>query len=683
MRRTIFQRLPLLLLLLLLPFSLVAADEALLLSQGDYSSVSLYDPYGVKTDAMAMISEDGYIIKTTNTSAIFSSPFGDIKAEENTLLAVTGFNYNSPSLYLLDGEVQIKLDADIKLTIFTSTASYTAEGKGVYSFIYTESEDKAKVESGADLSVLDPLRGNKFALSSGDSVDMLTGKIERASEKPLLEGSLTFMGSSIDYTLYPSKAVLTYPTWITNSDVEGFFAYLLANESDLLEGVNYSFTNSGEVTIDYGTELDVETQKSLVSLFSSYLASYAASLYSTQAEEVKVEGRLVYGDYSLYYSLGAEKGILNYPSIVTNSDVEAFFAYLLANESDLLEGVTYSFTGANEVTIDYGTTLDSETLESLVELFASYIEKYLDSLLPRVPATPIFKGVSFRSVTLVSGTITYADYTLTYKMGPKKATINYPAIVLESDVEDFFAYIVAHESELTKGVTYEFTNANEVTIDYGTELDEETLRFLAKGFEDYLIRYLESLFKLPLVPASPLMKGVETVPSTILSGTIGYAGYELSYSLTNYKATLKYPSIVANSDVEAFFAYLAAEESALLKGVTYSFTADNEVTVDYGVELNKSELSYLVTLFREYLEKYLTSYFTPATPTFKDVVTEATNRVPKAPTFTIVKTTEIARVPAKPILKVTSSKTALVPQVLTNETSVSMSEEEAKKKLNN
>lgn len=693
MRRTLFHRLPLLLLLLILPFGLAAADGALSFSEGDLNSVSLYDPYGFKTDTSASITEDGYIIRTGGTSALFSSPFGDISASENTLIAVTGFNYDSPSLYLLDGKAEITLSEDIQLTVYTTTASYTASGEGVYSFIYTDKEDKAENVSGSTLQVLDPLRGRSFTLSNGDKADMLLGSVTRYADTPLYEGSFPFMSWTISYTLYPSKAVISYPEWITDSEVEGFFAYLAAEESALFEGVSYALTAPGEATVNYGTELDAETQKSLVDLFASYIGKYAASLFLAQAEaEIRVEGSISYAGYSIDYSLGKESGTLTYPDVVTEADAEAFFAYLAAEVPGILDGATYSFTGNGNLTVSYGTELDTDTLEYLVKLFEEYLIKYLDVLFPapKVPAAPSFKGVSVNIGPLLSGAIEYEGYAVEYVLNASNGTLTYPAIVTEGDVEAFLAYLAAAEPALLEGVTYSFEEDGKLAIDYGTMLGPDTLSYLVKLFEEYLFKYLDVMFAAPAapaapaVPAAPSFTGVSSRPVVILRGSIGYAGYTLSYELTGLYGTLTYPAIVTEGDVEAFFAYLASKEPALLEGVTYSFNADNQVVIEYGADLSASELQGLVEVFRSYLEQYLAALFTPTAPTFREIRTEVTNPVPSAPVFTLVRTTKIARVPEKPVLSVTVKSISPVPAVLSGDTAAAFTEaDDSKKKVAN
>ena len=126
MRKTI----TLLALLTILLTGLSAAGLAL--ASGDPASVSVYLPTGQYAGPRTSIESDGYIIRCSGTDAVFTSPFGDVSMQDGTLLAITGYDFDNPSIYLLDGIVTLDVTSLASLTVYTTSASYRIGGNGQY-----------------------------------------------------------------------------------------------------------------------------------------------------------------------------------------------------------------------------------------------------------------------------------------------------------------------------------------------------------------------------------------------------------------------------------------------------------------------------------------------------------------------------------------------------------------------
>ena len=85
--------------LILLTASFAASSApALTVSEGNIDGLTLYSPQGTKIDSLTDIGESGMVISTSDAVA-FASDYGDISLGGDSLLAVTGFDVQSPSVY--------------------------------------------------------------------------------------------------------------------------------------------------------------------------------------------------------------------------------------------------------------------------------------------------------------------------------------------------------------------------------------------------------------------------------------------------------------------------------------------------------------------------------------------------------------------------------------------------------
>ena len=284
------------------------AQDALVLSEGDAGSVRLYTPSGEPADPLSMIDSDGYVIQSTDSSAVFTSPFGDILISPGTLLAVTGFNFDAPSIYLLDGQMTVNLSGLVGLTVYTTSASYSLSGQGQYIFVYTSNMDVAINNSSSDVALYDALRRQESTISAYHyseapaetaaetpvEVPAQTPAEETVAEVPAvpeyitLTGSWSFRGYELQYEASSNgSGFVTYPAGlITNADIDAFMAsYAASRNLSSLGGVKYENIQDGWLVFSYPAGYGEEDIAYVIDDFLGYLGDYLAAIFVPAAPQ--------------------------------------------------------------------------------------------------------------------------------------------------------------------------------------------------------------------------------------------------------------------------------------------------------------------------------------------------------------------------------------------------------------
>ena len=160
-------------LIMLSVMTITASSEMLSLSEGNIDGVRLYSSDGSELDALSPVGRNGMVIQTDGDGKLFTSSFGDIYLEGDSLLAVTGYEDAAPSLYLVYGNMSIMLTSDIELSIFTPAISVLLPGQGEYVFSSTDESESFMNFSDSTVTVHDGLRGVDEDVPSMQSIDLL------------------------------------------------------------------------------------------------------------------------------------------------------------------------------------------------------------------------------------------------------------------------------------------------------------------------------------------------------------------------------------------------------------------------------------------------------------------------------------------------------------------------------
>ena len=285
--------------------------------------------------------------------------------------------------------------------------------------------------------------------------------------------------------------------------------------------------------------------------------------------------------YELTFVIGDGYVDLLYPSIVTDGDAAAFFAYEVEKYGSLADGITYSFIDGG-ARLNLPASVDSETAKAYVQPMFQDITAYVMALsAPKAEKAPAAAEVA--PVAAEPETITYklAGYELTFVIGDGYVDLLYPSIVTDGDAAAFFAYEVEKYGSLADGITYSFIDGG-ARLSLPASVDSETAKAYVQPMFQDITAYVMALSapkveKASAVAEEPVVEEpVAAEPETI---TYKLAGYELTFVIGDGYVDLLYPSIVTDGDAAAFFAYEVEKYGSLADGITYSF-------IDGGARLN-------------------------------------------------------------------------------------------------
>ena len=97
---------------------------------------------------------------------------------------------------------------------------------------------------------------------------------EPADESAAFAVSYEYLGYELGVEAADGKAVITYPDWVTESDVAAFFAAEVAKYGAELDGILYMFTAPGAVEVSYPAGVSTDVISAYVDGFVSDLLSY-------------------------------------------------------------------------------------------------------------------------------------------------------------------------------------------------------------------------------------------------------------------------------------------------------------------------------------------------------------------------------------------------------------------------
>lgn len=87
-------------------------------------------------------------------------------------------------------------------------------------------------------------------------------------------GSLSFYGYTLTYDAVPGTAVVSYPDFITESDIDAFFAYAFPRHADVLAGVYYDATTPGTLVVTFPEEVTVADATAVVDMLAVDLEAF-------------------------------------------------------------------------------------------------------------------------------------------------------------------------------------------------------------------------------------------------------------------------------------------------------------------------------------------------------------------------------------------------------------------------
>ena len=199
--------------LILLSTAMLMADTpALTLSEGNIDDVELFAPDGSPLDVLSDITESGFIIRTAGGTEAFSSPFGDIYLSGDSVLAVTGYTTDDPTLYLVYGKANVVLKENLPLSFYTPTTRTLISGEGEYAFISTDAEEAFMNFSSTPAEAYDAMRARRIEVLPLHELDYASGKTAATTQSSYYSVSVL-----CDLLIYdtPEEPVITGEPEIT------------------------------------------------------------------------------------------------------------------------------------------------------------------------------------------------------------------------------------------------------------------------------------------------------------------------------------------------------------------------------------------------------------------------------------------------------------------------------------
>ncbi len=174
-RGLIMKRFTLLFVLFVFALSLSSASAPFVFSGG-------CNIYGATVkDGVVDISDDGIIMKTTNTIAQAKTSSITLSLDRNTLLSIKE-DEERITVYLIDGKVDVKTLDGVSLDIYTPVTKTEVREKRELRIVSTESEEKIYSYSSSPLNAYDALRGEYVTVEAGSSHDYFYGYIPMAKK---------------------------------------------------------------------------------------------------------------------------------------------------------------------------------------------------------------------------------------------------------------------------------------------------------------------------------------------------------------------------------------------------------------------------------------------------------------------------------------------------------------------
>jgi len=410
-----------------------AVAGGLLKGNGESSGISLYDPSGLRTDVGQEVLESGYIITTKSQSAIFTAPFGTFTLDPDSMMAVTDYDEQKPTLYLLDGSSSITVNGNAKLTLYTPTESFRLDA-GSYAIEYTAETSIFTNLSENSVTLRDALRGRTYTVAAMSRVDLIGNTVEPIlgkKSRSALEGKLTVRGVDYSYSINKGKAIVAYGFTLPSSEVKEFLSYLGKKDSSF-EGIQYTiYPTSSE--FNYPEEASNELALEYLGKAAEILDGYLGKFTVPGRPEVKAPtySELYYSGTRTMYGITGEYRATKDGITITLPEEYLNEAGKFIHEVDRAANVTIG----DDVYIARKNSAKGNL-------------DYLDRLLGYLPAYLISMN------EVVSGFRVVRGFTLNYVATMGMATLTYPEFVTDNDAEEFFIWAAGRRPEEAGYISY-------------------------------------------------------------------------------------------------------------------------------------------------------------------------------------------------------------------------------------
>ena len=472
--------------------------------------------------------------------------------------------------------------------------------------------------------------------------------VEEAVKEPVVI-SETIYGYTITVSVLDGTAVVEYPSAVTRSDAEGFFAYEASKYGSAVDGITYSIADgSSTLHIPASDEVIIQNVPQFFADIAEYIDFLLASKAEEEVEEIVVEeavkepvviSETIYG-YTITVSVLDGTAVVEYPAIVTKSDAAGFYAYEVSKYGSAVDGITYSLAdgsstlhipASDEVIIQNVPQFFADIVEYIDFLFSSKAEEEVEEIVVEeaaeelpVPDAPV---MDVQSILIVYDEVaeeeaaaaalpvvltkTIYGYTVTVSVLDGTAVVEYPAIVTKSDAAGFYAYEVGKYGSYIDGITYSLADGSSTLY---VPLADDAIVANADVFFDDIVEYIGTLQAPAETEVEEIAIAEEAgfVPVVITESVLGYT---LTATVNEDTVGLAYPTIVTKSDAEGFFAYeLDKYGEAVLDGVYYT-ASDGSSTLTIPEGMTTEAVADCVPVLVDDIIEYVTALTAVSVPT--------------------------------------------------------------------
>ena len=312
-------------------------------------------------------------------------------------------------------------------------------------------------------------------------------------------------GYKLSATIGDGRTVISYPEFIADADVEGFFAFENAKNDFASLGVKYTLSGPGTAVLTYPSAYTKEEVKAeldrIVSDLTAYIAVVPAAVPApVESVDTVISEVYSYNGYTLSAVITDGRTVLNYPKTVSDEDVVQFFA--LENErygySSL--GVVYTIEEPGVTVFEYPESIVpaavASELDKLVSDLIVYITpapKAVSVTMPEPAVEPAEEPVAEEPAVAeepIVRTYRYAGFELTAEIATGTTVIDYPAVATDDEVNTFFAIENEKYGLGDLGVYYTLEGDGKAVFTYPEEYSKETVAAELDMLVDDLIVYI-------------------------------------------------------------------------------------------------------------------------------------------------------------------------------------------------
>ena len=288
--------------MLVLTISVASVFAAPLTPRNGFGDAKVYDAnYKAVRNAKAL--SDGYVLRTADNSVVLDNGSTHVEIDANSLAIFLNLDSNV-KIYILDGRMLASSSAG-DFTVMTTVTTYTAKsGSSIY--VITDPTREMGFITDGNAQVQNYITGINTILSQDSYIDnSVSGFAPETTTVPKFWGSLapeakpevqpavqqvpspltttfTYGGYKATLTAFKGYAVLTYPSFVTDEEIQAAAAAAVAAYPQYMSGIYYQITEPGKVTLSYPESYGESEFNLAKNLLDAELPAYIASLFATK-----------------------------------------------------------------------------------------------------------------------------------------------------------------------------------------------------------------------------------------------------------------------------------------------------------------------------------------------------------------------------------------------------------------